>query len=178
MNLKYLDKTDLKGIEEIFTSAFTDSEGEEEGRLIGKLSIKLASEIDNQDIFCFGAFENEDLAGCIFFSRLFFKKDISMYILAPVAVSTKHQRKGIGKSLIDFGLDELRKKAVDVAITYGDPAYYSRVGFEKLSETKIQAPYRLSQPHGWLGQTLNSQPIPVIQERPVCVEAFNDPVYW
>ena len=99
-------------------------------------------------------------------------------MLAPVAVSTKHQGKGVGKKLIAYGLNELRRRNVKVVITYGDPMFYSKIGFQPLSESIIQAPMKLSMPEGWLGQSLTEEIIPTIHERPTCVEAFNNPAYW
>ena len=99
-------------------------------------------------------------------------------MLAPVAVSTGHQGKGIGQALINYGLNELKKRSASVAVTYGDPSFYSKVGFQALSEDIIQAPLELSMPAGWLGQSLSEDLIPAIKERPACVKQFNDPVYW
>lgn len=175
---RILDKSKQKEVEELFTSVFTSSEGEKEGQLIGKLSSRLASSIDDHEIICFGAYENQTLIGSIFFTRLRFSKPIRAFMLAPVAVSAEHQGKGIGQALIGFGRDELKKRSVDVAVTYGDPSFYSKVGFQALSENVIQAPQKLSMPFGWLGQSLTGEPIPTIVERPVCVQEFNDPVYW
>ena len=131
---RVLDKSKQKEVEELFTSVFTSSEGEKEGKLIGNLSSLLASSIDNNEIICFGAYENETLVGSIFFTRLRFSKPIQAYMLAPVAVTTENQGKGIGQALINYGLDELKKRAVSIAVTYGDPAYYSKMGFQALSE--------------------------------------------
>ena len=175
---RILDKSKQKEVEELFTSVFTSSEGEKEGKLIGNLSSQLASNIDNNEIICIGVYEDETLIGSIFFTRLQFSKPIQVYMLAPVAVSTEHQGKGIGQSLINYGLNELKKRSVNVAVTYGDPTFYSKVGFQELSENVIQAPLNLSMPFGWLGQSLTEEPIPNIKERPDCVEEFNDPVYW
>jgi predicted N-acetyltransferase YhbS len=99
-------------------------------------------------------------------------------MLAPVAVSTEHQGKGVGQALINYGLNELKNRSVAVAVTYGDPSFYSKVGFRALSENVIQAPLKLSMPEGWLGQSLTGEQIPTINERPKCVKEFNKPVYW
>ncbi|WP_222424034.1 GNAT family N-acetyltransferase [Desulfamplus magnetovallimortis] len=172
-----MDKSKQKEVEELFTYVFSSSEGEKEGKLIGTLSSQLASRIDNNEIICFGVYEKETLTGSIFFTRLQFSRPIKVFMLAPVAVSPEHQRKGIGQLLINHGLSELKKRSVNVAVTYGDPSFYSKVGFEALSENVIQAPLKLSMPFGWLGQSLTGEPIPTIIERPVCVKEFNDPVY-
>ena len=178
MNHKVLDKNNQNEVTELFTSVFTSSEGEEEGKLIGNLCSALSSNIDNKEIICFGAYENESLIGSIFFTRLQFNASILVYMLAPVAVSANHQGKGVGQSLINYGLNDLKKRSVAVAITYGDPSFYSKVGFQALSENVIQAPLNLSMPEGWLGQSLTGEPIQTINSRPTCVEEFNDPAYW
>ncbi|MFW6253917.1 MAG: GNAT family N-acetyltransferase [Chitinivibrionales bacterium] len=178
MNYQTLDKSKQKEVTELFTSVFTSSEGEKEGVLVGNLSSELASSIDNEETICFGVYENEPLIGSIFFTRLKFNRPVQVYMLAPVAVSTEYQGKGIGQALINYGLNELKKRSVSIAVTYGDPSFYSKVGFQALSEKAIQAPLKLSMPFGWLGQSLTGEPIPTINERPVCVKEFNDPVYW
>jgi putative acetyltransferase len=175
---RILDKSKQKEVEELFTSVFTSSEGEKEGKLIGNLSSQLASNIDNSEIICFGVYENETLIGSIFFTRLQFSTPIQVYMLAPVAVSTEHQGKGVGQALINYGLNELKNRSATIVVTYGDPTFYSKVGFQALSENVIQAPLKLSMPFGWLGQSLMGEPIPTIDERPGCVKEFNNPIYW
>lgn len=173
-----IDKSKQSEVTDLFTSVFTSSEGEKEGDLIGSLSSSLASSIDNEENVCFGFYENETLIASIFFTRLRFNNPIQVYMLAPVAVSTEYQGKGIGQALINYGLNELKKRSTSVVVTYGDPSFYSKVGFQELSENVMQAPLKLSMPFGWLGQSLTGEPIPTINERPVCVKEFNDPVYW
>jgi len=178
MNHKVLDKNSQKEITSLFKNVFSSSEGENEGQLIGNLASALSSGIDNEEIVCFGTYEEESIIGAIFFTRLYFNQDIKVFMLAPVAVSTKHQGKGVGQALISYGLNELKNRSVAVAITYGDPSFYSKVGFQSVSENIIQAPLKLSMPEGWLGQSLTGEPIQIINGRPTCVEKFNDPAYW
>jgi len=178
MIYQILDNSKRKQVEALFTSVFSSSEGEKEGRLIGNLSSELASHIDNNEIICLGVYENKTLIGSVFFTRLRFNHPMQVYMLAPLAVSTDKQGKGIGQALVTYGLNELKKRSVGVVVTYGDPSFYSKVGFQSLSETVIQAPLKLSMPVGWLGQSLMGEPIPTIEERPLCLKEFNDPAYW
>ena len=173
-----IDKSKQKELEKLFTTVFTSSEGEKEGKLIGELSLSLALGIDNEEIICFCACEKDSIIGAVFFTLLKFNSPVKVYMLAPVAVSTENQGKGIGQTLINNGLNEIKKRSANVVVTYGDPSYYSKVGFQALSEQVIQAPFKLSMPFGWLGQSLTEEPIPAINERSVCVKEFNDPVYW
>jgi predicted N-acetyltransferase YhbS len=178
MNYEILDKNSKEEVASLFTTVFSSSEGEKEGELIGNLASELSSRADNQEIICIGAYEERTLVGAIFFTRLRFNEPIAVYMLAPVAVGTKQQGKGVGQALIKYGLNELKNRSVAVAITYGDPSFYSKVGFQPLSENTIKAPVKLSMPEGWLGQSLTEGPIPTINDRPTCVKEFNDPVYW
>jgi len=178
MEHKILDTSSQKEITDLFTSTFTASEGEEEGLLIGKLASQLSSKIDNREIIGLGIYDKTVLIGSIFFTRLQFDEPILVYMLAPVAVNTEHHGKGVGQTLIKYGLNELKRRLVEIVVTYGDPAFYSKVGFHSLSEEIIQAPLKLSMPEGWLGRSLTNKPIEAIKGRPKCVEAFNDPAYW
>ena len=178
MKYTILDKNNQEEVAQLFTSVFSSSEGEEEGRLIGGLSLELCSNTDNEEIVCIGAYDDKSLVGAIFFTRLRFNDPILVYMLAPVAVSTRHQGKGLGQSLIKYGMNEMKNRSVVVVVTYGDPSFYSKLGFQTLSTDIIQAPLNLSMPGGWLGQSLTEDPIPSIIDRPTCVKEFNDPVYW
>ena len=173
-----LEKNSQTEISTLFQSVFSSSEGESEGKLIGDLALALSSGIDNEEIICFGAYEKETIIGSIFFTRLRFNKASDIYMLAPVAISAQHQGKGAGQALINYGLDKMKDRSVSTVVTYGDPAFYSKVGFQSLSENIIQAPLKLSMPEGWQGQSLTSELIPTINEQPTCVEQFNNPVYW
>ena len=175
---KYLTKADKNEVASLFSSVFTASEGEKEGALIGDLALKLSLAIDNQEIISLGAYDQEAIIGVIFFTRLSFEEKISVYMLAPVAVSTLHQRQGVGKELIHYGLNELKNRLVEVVVTYGDPLYYSATGFKPLSVNIVQAPHALSMPQGWQGQSLSQTLIPAIQGRPTCVKEFDDLAYW
>jgi len=178
MNYKTLDNNKKNEVTELFSSVFTSSEGEEEGKLLGSLASELCSNIDNDEIICLGAYEKESLIASVFFTRLRFNEPIPVYLLAPIAVSIEHQGRGVGLALINYGLNELKKRSVSVAVTYGDPSFYSKAGFQPLSENIIKAPVKLSMPEGWQGQSLTAEPIPTNNERPKCVKEFNDPIYW
>lgn len=178
MNFERIGSERAYTLTQLFAETFGSSEGPEEGALIGRLVTKLGASIDNSEIICFGAFKNEELIGAIFFTKLKFSDEAPIYMLAPVAVSTNHQKSGIGKALIKHGLNDLANGGALAAVTYGDPSYYEKLGFQPLSESVIKAPLDLSMPHGWLGQSLSEEPIHGRTERPGCVDAFRDPAYW
>lgn len=165
-------------IQDLFLSVFTESEGREEGALVGRLAAELMAGTDRRDLYGFVAVEKGNVVGAIFLSRLSFEEDIDVFLLAPVAVHTDYQGRGIGQGLITHGLEELKKRGVAVVTTYGDPRFYSRVGFRPLSREMLQAPFPLSQPEGWLGQSLTGNPRVAVPGPCSCVKAFDNPAYW
>jgi predicted N-acetyltransferase YhbS len=173
--------TEHKGREveivDLFTATFTASEGEEEGTLIGELVRNLLGGTAAKDRFVFTAEEDGVIIGGIVFSRLTYAQDErTVFVLAPVA--TDWQGQGIGQRLLNHGLAALRNAGVDIAMTYGDPNYYAKVGFLPISEADAQAPFPLSQPEGWLAQSLTDRALAPLKGPSRCVEALNAPVFW
>ena len=82
------------------------------------------------------------------------------------------------QKLINFGINRLKENGVRLVFTYGDPDFYSKVGFNIITEKIAKAPLKLTQPEGWLGQSLVSDEIEPIAGNSYCVEAFNKPEYW
>ncbi|MBK5964551.1 GNAT family N-acetyltransferase [Thiocystis minor] len=164
---------------DLFTATFTASEGMEEGALIGSLVLSLLRDTAETDRFVFTAEEDGRIIGGILFSRLTYEQDDrTVFILAPVAVATDQQGKGIGQRLLTHGLAELRGAGVDIAMTYGDPSFYAKVGFRPISEADAPAPLPLSRPEGWLGQSLTDRTMAPLKGPSRCFEALNDPLFW
>jgi putative acetyltransferase len=176
--LKYTS-TQRKPIQELFTQTFTDSESADEGKLIGNLIVDLMTKTDPKDLYIFIAKEQDMIVGGVVFSRIRFEKSsLKTFILSPMAVATQYQKQGIGKSLIAFCHDELKKDKVELVLTYGDINFYGKSGYQQISENQIKAPLKMSYPEGWLGLSLTGQKIPTINEKTNCVEVLNNPVYW
>lgn len=163
----------------LFTATFTASEGSEEGALIGELARRLMAETPVQDLRVFTAWNENELDGAIIFSRLTFEGDNrTVFVLGPMAVATERQRQLIGQRLITHGLQGLRREGVEIAVTYGNPSFYGRVGFSVITEEVVPAPFSLQHPEGWLGQSLNYAPLTPLKGPSRCVQAFNDPAFW
>ena len=178
MELLEFSTNDIEEIKQLFVKTFSDSEGETEGVLIGNLTDDLVSGTDSEDLYGFVAVEENRIIGSIFFSRLRFQQDDNIFLLAPVAVLTGYQGQGIGQKLINYGLQKLKAKAVSLVITYGDPAFYSKVGFSQITEETIKPPLPLSLPHGWQAQSLTGDEIKPLDGSPSCVKAFDNPALW
>ena len=162
----------------LFRDVFAASEGQAEGELIGRLVTEMLDTTDSDDLLGFVASANGGVIGAIFFSRFILATDKVAFLLSPVAVATDHQGQGVGQQLINFGLGHLRSQDVDLALTYGDPNYYSKVGFQPISESTVKAPLKLSYPHGWLAQSLDGAEIEAVAGETRCISALDDQCYW
>jgi len=178
LKLTICDPGQIEEIEQLFTKTFTDSEGPAEGQLIGNLVNDLMASPDKENIIGFIATEEGEIIAGIFFTRLIFESDVNAFILAPVAVHTDHQGKGVGQALIRYGLESMKQDGVELLVTYGDINFYSRVGFQQIDESIIKAPLPLTYPEGWLAQSLLSDRITPIPGTSQCVPEFNKPEYW
>ena len=178
MDFRTHKPSDAPALEDLFVSVFSRSEGEQEGALIGTLVKEMIATTDSQDLYGFVAVDGERIVGAIFFSRLSFEQDVDVFLLAPVAVHSDHQGMGIGQALIAHGLRDMQKRGVGFVTTYGDPSFYSKVGFHPISQDQIAAPLELSQPEGWLGRSLPDDAIETIPGSCTCVKALDHPAYW
>ncbi|MEE4184225.1 MAG: N-acetyltransferase [Gammaproteobacteria bacterium] len=162
----------------LFVAAFADSEGEAEGALIGELVEALFASSAAADLCNYVAEVDGEIVGAIFLSRMVFANENAVFILSPVAVASGHQGQGIGQALIQHGLRELQKQGVEFVLTYGDPRFYAKVGFRPVSSEVVRPPFALSQPEGWLGQSLCGRPVESLRGESTCVPALSNPVYW
>lgn len=178
MSYELFQSNQTNDLVELFTKTFGDSEGPEEGKLIGGLVDTLIETTPKQDIFVFVAKDNDTIIASILLTRLTFGQESQSFMLAPVAVHTDYQGKGIGQALIKHGLETLGSQGVKIAFTYGDPNFYTRAGFKQVTEEQFKAPLKLSYPHGWMAQSLLDSQIESLAGASTCVEGFNDPALW
>jgi putative acetyltransferase len=178
MKLSTYKKSDIEEIKQLFLRVFSDSEGQEEGSLIGSLVLDIMTSTDSQDLYGFVATENDQIIGSIFFTRMTFQSGVNAFLLSPVAIYTGYQGKGIGQKLINFGINHLKANRVSIVFTYGDLNFYSKVGFKLITEKIAKAPLKLTYPEGWLAQSLVSDEVEPIAGNSCCVEAFNKPEIW
>lgn len=61
--------------------------------------------------------------------------------LGPVAVAPDQHRRGIGSRLIQDGLSLAKKNGWDAVFVLGDPAYYTRFGFDAAAASGFASTY-------------------------------------
>lgn len=90
-------------------------------RTAGHLSVSLLAEADSV------------VVGHVAFSPVSVSTGAVGVGLAPVAVLESHRRQGIAAQLIEAGLAACRSTGFGWAVVLGEPAYYSRFGFQPAS---------------------------------------------
>jgi predicted N-acetyltransferase YhbS len=163
----------------LFGDVFTAAEGPEEGQAIAALVAAMAALCPDAGLRPFTAWQGNRPVGAVIFSPL---RDAQaayrIMLLSPMAVATDQQAKGIGQALIRHALDRLAKDGAQIAVTYGDPAFYGRTGFANVTTDTLPAPHPLSQPMGWIAQSLTGAGLPKIQGPLSCVAPLDDPAFW
>ena len=163
---------------DLFVTTFTASEGAEEGALIGGLVQRLLSEVPRDALRAFTAWDAGHLVGGVVFTPLTYPDPRKVMLLSPMAVAPDRQGQGIGQRLIAHALDQLRAEGTDIAVTYGDPAFYGKTGFAPVTEAVLPAPQPLSQPQGWIAQSLSAAPLTPLKGPVTCEAPFNTPDLW
>ena len=105
-------------------------------------------------------------------------ENCQVYILAPLAVQTDYQKRGIGSTLIKYGMQQLSAMGVNIVFVYGDPNYYERFGFDADTARNYTTPYNLQYPSGWQAIVLNEYAMEKIPVAISCVTSLCDPKLW
>ena len=178
MNIAHILPNEKKEISNFFYDVFFQSEGKQEGLTLQELTLQLTDQIQDPSILGIKAHSNSEILGSLFLTQLQFQEGIQAYLLAPVGVHPNHQGKKIGTQLIEHAIQYLKSQDTPFLMTYGDPKYYSRFGFQGVSEQVLPPPFPLSQPEGWMYRGIKMNHIPVITGKVFCVEPFNQRNLW
>jgi putative acetyltransferase len=76
---------------------------------------------------------SQAVVGHVAFSRLHVEASAGQWpavSLAPLALAAASRRRGIGAQLVRTGLDRLAAQGEALVFVLGDPAYYTRFGFD------------------------------------------------
>jgi len=130
-------RSDAAAIEQLYVDAFP---GEDMFPLVSELL-----DLGQSVISLVGMHDNVIVGHiCFTFCHVEGGKD-KVALLAPLAVTPTLHKQRIGSGLIQTGFNYLKNSKIGYVLVLGDPAYYSRFGFE--AEGKVVAPYPL--PPDW-----------------------------
>lgn len=124
---------ELPAIREVIKKAF---EQNDEARVVEE--VREACD----EILSLVALKGEEIVGHLFFSPAMLKNEnveIKGMGLAPLAVTPKEQNKGVGKALMEKGLQILRERGYPFIIVLGHNEYYKKFGFVQASYHNINS---------------------------------------
>ncbi len=65
---------------------------------------------------------------------------VEVQVLSPLSVVPEHQRSGVGRALVTHAVRAADEAGAPAVFLEGDPAYYSRLGFERASARGFSRP--------------------------------------
>lgn len=86
----------------------------------------------------------QQIVGHAIFSHLPVKLDdrpVKSLALGPISVREDYRSKGVGKFLINTGLQAAQAQGTKAVFVLGDPAYYGRFGFNAHLASHLNAPF-------------------------------------
>jgi putative acetyltransferase len=99
---------------------------------------------DNELVLALLAERDDTACGCVAFARLAVESPNGhrdAVGLAPLAVMPGERRQGLGAALTRKGLLLLAEQGETLVFVVGDPAYYTRFGFDPAAARSFASPY-------------------------------------
>ena len=101
-------------------------------------------------------------------------------ILAPLAVVPEAQRRGVGRALIDAGMDALTSLDIGLVFVLGHIDYYPGAGFRPALPLGLCAPYEIDPEvaDAWMVREARGGLIGTVRGTVGCAETFMHPELW
>lgn len=179
VNVRETTQVDWPAIVAVLGGAFAEAEGQE----IVELVAGLLTDPTARPLCSLVATVEGRVVGHILFTATRIESDAGdspAAILAPMAVHPDWQGRGVGRHLIEAGLDRLTAAGVGLVFVLGDPAFYTRFGFAPAGERGLEAPYPVPAEYAdaWMVQALQPGAGGAASGRVVCADRLMDPRYW
>ena len=148
------------------------------------LTAELLSDPSGEPKISLLAFDDDRTVGHILFTKCYIKDIEScplMHILAPLAVIPEYQNKGIGRLLINHGIEILKAMNSQLLFVLGHIEYYPKYGFiNNATKLGYEAPYPIPSEvaDAWMVQSLNDGEFNLCHGKVICADSMNKPEHW
>ena len=153
----------------------------EEGEIISSLVAEMLDDPTAEPIHSFVAERSGTIVGHVLFTAVRVEtSEVPAQILAPLAVSSEHQKSGLGTSLVNESLAQLESQSVALVFVLGYPDYYMRFGFAPAGAQGFDAPYPIlpKNADAWMVKELQPNAIESNQGTVRCCAALDQPQFW
>jgi len=138
MNIREEQLSDIEKVYEINSDAFGR---DNEPNLVNALRARLSSYIslvadDNANVIGHIMFTPVELSGS--------EDKLKIMGLAPLAVLSNYQSKGVGSKLVQEGIERCKSQGYDAIVVLGHPNYYPKFGFIPSVSYGIKSEYEVS----------------------------------
>lgn len=178
MDIRQTTTADLSAVKAVHREAF----GPEEGPVIVSLLDELLPDPTAEPILSLLAEDEQRVLGHVLFTNVVIQgaESVAARILAPLAVLPSAQKQGVGRQLIEAGLAQLGDAGVELVFVLGDPAYYTRFGFEPAGARGLKAPHPLPAEYAeaWMVQELCPGVLGRVMGEVEASQVLNRREYW
>lgn len=167
-----MNQSERNAIIEVHQLAFGDEEGSEIAQLAEAF-------LDHPDTISISAKRGGKIAGNVLFTPFVFEDhpDIKCYLLAPCGVLPEYQGCGIGKEIMETGIEHLKSIRANAVFVLGIPTFYPRYGF---APTDKQTPYPelLTAPAAWMALELSEGSLERLSGKTMAIPQFMRSHWW
>lgn len=167
-----MNPTEIKAISRVHRQAFGDAEGPEVAQL-AEAFLALS------DTISISAKRDSQIVGNVLFTPFVFQDHptAKCFLLAPCGVCPDHQGQGVGRELMERGIEHLTSIHADAVFVLGVPDFYPRYGFVP---TDKQTPYPelLTMPISWMELELKPGSATALDGKTIAAAPIMEPGLW
>ena len=175
MIIREASDSDLDDVLSVERAAF---DSDEEADLVADL----LEDASARPLYSLLACDDSRPVGHILFTKAHLEPEanLSISLLAPLAVIPSAQKQGVGGRLIERGLGMLAASGVDLVFVLGHPEYYPRHGFRPAGQLGFDATYPIlpKNSDAWMLLELTPGTLEASGGRVICADKMNRPEYW
>ena len=167
-----MKRNDIDAILEVHRSACGEAEGPETAQLAKDF-------LDHPDTISISAERDGKIAGNVLLAAFRFVDHprAKCYLLAPCGVRPEYHGHGVGKEIMETGIEHLKPVGTDAVFVLGVPTFYPRYGFVP-TDKHTPYPDLLTAPEAWMALELTEGAVGKLSGKTQAIPQFMDAHWW